>query len=349
MKTLVGLDKQELAAIAEALGEAAYRGTQIHKWIYEKGARTLDDMTDLPKAFRAKLAEEYKVSALTETTSRVAPDGTTKFLFRGDDGREIESVWIPYADRVTVCISSQVGCAMACSFCATGQLGFERNLTSGEIIDQVLAMQAKLGRRVSNIVYMGMGEPLLNLPNVLKSVKLLNKSVGIGMRSITISTVGIVPQIKKLAEENLQLTLALSLHAPNDKLRDQLVPVNTKFTLKELHDAVKEYEEITGRRVTLEYIMLHKVNDRPEHAEQLIKWSRGLHVHINLIPYHPTGVDFERTPEPEARAFARTLEAAGFPTAIRAERGLEIEAACGQLKRQLATVSAGEVAVEQGS
>lgn len=337
MITLVGLDKQELQAVAEGLGEPSYRGTQLHKWIYEKGARSFDEMTDLPKAFRAKLVEQYQVSSLSETTHRTAPDGTTKFLYRAADGREIESVWIPYPDRVTVCISSQVGCAMACAFCATGQLGFERNLTAGEIVDQVLAMQTKMGRRVSNIVYMGMGEPLLNLPNVLKSVRLLNKSVGIGMRSITISTVGIVPQMRKLAEENLQLTLALSLHAPNDQLRDQLVPVNTKFTLKELHDVVKEYEEITGRRVTLEYIMLHKVNDKPEHAQQLIDWSRGLHVHINLIPYHPTGVDFVRTPEPEARAFARTLEAAGFPTAIRAERGLEIEAACGQLKRQLAT------------
>jgi 23S rRNA (adenine2503-C2)-methyltransferase len=240
MKNLVGLDKPELQALAESLGEKPFRGQQLHKWLYEKNARSLDDMTDLPKAFRAKLAEEWQVSALSETTSRTAPDGTTKFLYRGEDGREIESVWIPYPDRVTVCISSQVGCAMACSVCATGQLGFERNLTAGEIVDQVLAMQAKM-----------------------------------------------------------------------------------------------------GRRVTLEYIMLHGVNDLPEHAQQLIKWSRGLHVHINLIPYHPTGVDFKRTPEPEARQFARTLEAAGFPTAIRAERGLEIEAACGQLKRQLA-VATGE-------
>lgn len=335
-KSLVGMTKDELKALAAELGEGEYRGNQIAKWIYEKGARSLEAMTDLPKAFRAKLEADYQVTALEETASRTAPDGTTKFLFRGADGKEIESVWLPYPDRVTVCISSQVGCAMACSFCATGQLGFERNLTTGEIVDQVLAMQAKMNRRVSNIVYMGMGEPLLNYDNVLKSVRLLNKVVGIGMRHITISTVGVVPKIKQLAEENLQLTLALSLHAPNDALRDQLVPVNTKFTLAELHEAVNAYEKTTGRRVTLEYILLHGVNDRPEHAKQLIAWSRGLHVHINLIPYHPTGVDFQRTPDAEARQFARTLEDAGFPTAIRAERGLEIEAACGQLKRQLA-------------
>lgn len=337
--TLVGQTKDQLRELAESLGEGAYRGGQLAKWLYEKGARSLDDMTDLPKGFRAKLAEAgWRVTALAYVTHREAPDGTTKFLFRGDDGREIESVWIPYPDRVTACISSQVGCAMKCSFCATGQLGFERNLTAGEIVDQVLAMQARMNRRISNVVYMGMGEPLLNYDAVLASVRLLNKAVGIAMRQMTISTVGIVPQIKRLAQEKLQLTLALSLHAPNDALRDTLVPVNTKFTLKELHDAVKEYEEITGRRVTLEYIMLGGVNDKHEHAEQIVAWARGLHVHINLIPYHPTGSDFTSTPSEAIRRFAKTLDTAGFPTAVRAERGLEIEAACGQLKRQLATM-----------
>ncbi|HEY9720369.1 MAG TPA: 23S rRNA (adenine(2503)-C(2))-methyltransferase RlmN, partial [Oscillatoriaceae cyanobacterium] len=268
MKPLVGLNKEQLQALSEQHGESAYRGAQLYKWIYEKNARSLEAMSDLPKRFRDALAAEYQVHALEPEVRRAAPDGTTKFLFKGHDGREIESVWIPYPDRVTVCISSQVGCAMKCAFCATGQLGFERNLTTGEIVDQVLAMQAEMGRRVSNIVYMGMGEPLLNYDQVLESVRLLNKGVGIGMRHITISTVGIVPKMRQLADEKLQLTLALSLHAPNDKLRDRLVPVNTKFTLDELHNVVKEYEEITGRRVTLEYIMLHGVNDLPEHAQQ---------------------------------------------------------------------------------
>jgi 23S rRNA (adenine2503-C2)-methyltransferase len=336
MKALVGMSKAELQAIAEEFGEPAYRGGQIARWIYEKGARNLDDMTDLPKAFREKLAGGYTVAALSAVTFSQAPDGTTKFLYRAADGREIESVWIPYPDRVTACISSQVGCAMACRFCATGQLGFERNLTPGEIVDQILAMQAQMGRRISNVVYMGMGEPLLNLDAVLTSVHLLNKSVGIAMRQITISTVGIVPKIKELASHKLQLTLALSLHAPNDALRDDLVPINSKFTLRELYEAVKEYDEVTGRRVTLEYIMLNGVNDRLNHAQQLIAWSRGLHVHINLIPYHPTGSAYAATPVNEMQAFRKALEKAGFPTAIRAERGLEIEAACGQLKRQLA-------------
>ncbi|MEB3198075.1 MAG: 23S rRNA (adenine(2503)-C(2))-methyltransferase RlmN [Candidatus Sericytochromatia bacterium] len=337
MKSLVGLDPAELRQLAESLGQPAYRGTQVAKWIYEKGVRDLEAMTDLPKAFREALSQDHHtVPALTLVTSREAPDGTTKFLFRASDGREIESVWIPYPDRVTACISSQVGCAMRCSFCATGQLGFERNLTPGEIVDQILAMQSMLGRRISNVVYMGMGEPLLNLDHVLKSVRLLNQVVGIAMRQITISTVGIVPQMERLAQEKLQLTLALSLHAPNDALRDELVPVNTKFQLSSLRDAVREYEEITGRRVTLEYIMLGGVNDAPQHARELAAWAKGLHVHINLIPYHPTGADFRATPAPAIRQFAKSLEDAGFPTAIRAERGLEIEAACGQLKRQLA-------------
>jgi 23S rRNA (adenine2503-C2)-methyltransferase len=340
VKSLVGHTKDELRALAEELGQPAYRGDQLAKWLYEKGARDVEAMSDLPKAFREALrAAEWQVPALTEVTHREAPDGTTKFLFRAADGREIESVWIPYPDRVTACISSQVGCAMRCAFCATGQLGFERNLTPGEIVDQVLAMQALMGRRISNIVYMGMGEPMLNYDHVLTSVRLLNKAIGIAMRQITISTVGLVPQIQKLAQEKLQLTLALSLHAPNDTLRDQLVPVNTRFKLRDLHDAVKEYEEVTGRRVTLEYIMLGGVNDAQSHADELIAWSRGLHVHINLIPYHPTGAEFSATPPAAIRQFARRLEEAGFPTAVRAERGLEIEAACGQLKRQLAVVT----------
>jgi 23S rRNA (adenine2503-C2)-methyltransferase len=336
MKPLVGMTKAQLQAVAEELGEPAYRGTQLAKWIYEKGARDFEAMSDLPKGFRAKLSEAYRVPALEKITSRTAPDGTTKYLYRAEDGREIESVWIPNPDRITACISSQVGCAMACSFCATGQLGFERNLTVGEIVDQILGMQADQGARITNVVYMGMGEPLLNLDNVLASVRMLNKVVGIGMRHITISTVGIVPKMKQLAEENLQLTLALSLHAPNDPLRTSIVPQNKHFNLDSLREAVREYEAITNRRVTLEYVMLKGLNDQPEHARQLIEWSRGLHVHINLIPFHPTGSDFQATPAEDIRRFAKTVEAAGFPTAVRAERGLEIEAACGQLKRQLA-------------
>ena len=337
MNTLVGKSKAELQELAISLGEARYRGDQLFKWIYQKGARELSEMTDLPKAFRENLSgNEFQVAALHRVTAKEAPDGTTKFLFRAQDNREIESVWIPYPDRVTACISSQVGCAMRCSFCATGQLGFERNLTPGEIVDQVLAMQAQLGRRISTVVFMGMGEPLLNLDHVLTSVRLLNEAVGIAMRQLTISTVGIVPQIQKLAQEKLQLTLALSLHAPNDALREQLVPVNTKFQLSDLREAVRDYESVTGRRVTLEYIMLNGVNDTLTHAQELIEWSRGLHVHINLIPYHPTGADYDATPQAHMRRFADKLQNAGFPTAIRAERGLEIEAACGQLKRQLA-------------
>lgn len=333
---LVGLTADELAAIAEKHSQGGYRGKQLAKWIYEKNVRDLDGMSDLPKAFREALASGHQVAALQLVTHREAPDGTTKFLFRASDGREIESVWIPNPDRVTACISSQVGCAMGCRFCATGQLGFERNLTPGEIVDQILAMQALKGERITNVVFMGMGEPMLNYDGVLKAVHLLNKAVGIGMRSLTISTVGVVPQIKRLAQEKLQLTLALSLHAPNDALRDSLIPLNAKFRLDDLKDAVREYEEVTNRRVTLEYIMLKGLNDQPSHAQELIKWSRGLHVQINLIPFHPTGSDFEATPPAEIKRFAKTLSDAGFPTQVRAERGLEIEAACGQLKRQLA-------------
>lgn len=336
LSPLIGKTQAELEALAEALGQPKYRGRQLATWLYDKGARDFDAMSDLPKAFRQALAEGHSVAAVQETAARGGSDGTTKFLFAGADGKEIEAVWIPYPDRVTACISSQVGCAMACRFCATGQLGFDRNLSVGEIVDQVLAMQSKMGRRISNIVYMGMGEPLLNLKAVLASVKLLNQEVGIGMRQITISTVGIEPKIRELAAEKLQLTLALSLHAPTDELRSELVPMNEKFDLDDLRAAVADYEAATGRRVTLEYIMLDGVNDRPQDAEALIKWSRGLHVHINLIPYHPTGSAYGASPPEAIQRFAKRLEEAGFPTHVRADRGLEIEAACGQLKRQLA-------------
>lgn len=336
LKPLVGMRRDQLEALAESLGQPKYRGRQLAAWIYEKGARELEAMSDLPKAFRQALAAEHQVAAVQESAARVASDGTTKFLFSGADGKEIEAVWIPYPDRVTACISSQVGCAMACRFCATGQLGFERNLSVGEIVDQVVAMQAKMGRRISNVVYMGMGEPLLNLPQVLASVHALNEEVGIGMRQITISTVGIEPKIRELAQAKLQLTLALSLHAPTDELRSELVPMNAKFDLEELRAAVLDYEATTGRRVTLEYIMLDGVNDRPQDAEALIRWARGLHVHINLIPYHPTGSAYRASPPEAIQRFAQRVEAAGFPTHVRGDRGLEIEAACGQLKRQLA-------------
>jgi len=338
-ETLVGKTTQEITeAVTQALeGAPAFRGRQVAQALYKRHARDVEQMTDLPRDLRARLAESVRLAPCTIRQRSEAPDGTVKYLLDLPDGEVVESVFLPYGDRVSVCISSQVGCPMACSFCATGTEGLARNLTAGEIVDQVLLMQAEHpNQRISHVVLMGMGEPLLNYPNVLKAVHLLNEECGISMRHITVSTVGVVPNILKLAEEDLQLTLAVSLHAPSDALRSELVPLNEKYPIARLMEACRAYTDKTKRRITFEYVLLSGVNDTEKEAHELGRLlQKAPLVSVNTIPYNTTDVSAPyKRPTPEAtRRFREIVSSYGVTITQRQERGHRIAAACGQLKR----------------
>jgi 23S rRNA (adenine2503-C2)-methyltransferase len=343
---LLGRDQAELEALARELGEPAYRGRQLAQWLYRRGAHQFEEMTDLPASFRSRLSEVATVGRSDLVTAQTSRDGTTKLLLEEPDGRRIETVLLPYEARTSVCISSQVGCPVGCVFCATATMGFARNVTAGEMVDQVLAAQeaaARAGRpRITHVVVMGMGEPLLNIDELLEAIRLLNKEVGIAMRHMTVSTAGYVPGIRRLAEENLQITLALSLHAPNDTLRAQLIPLAKKYPLAETMAAVRDYAGRTGRRVTLEYLLLAGVNDTEPLALELAHLVRGMITHVNLIPWNPAD-SFSHFAAPTAgrvRAFRRTLERHGLTVTQRVERGQDISAACGQLAVKSGGVSA---------
>ncbi|MBH8556197.1 23S rRNA (adenine(2503)-C(2))-methyltransferase RlmN [Nostocaceae cyanobacterium CENA357] len=329
---LLGASLAELTAWVQHQGQPAYRGKQLHEWIYQKGVRSLADISVFPKQWRAEAAE-VTIGRSTIHHRAVAPDATVKYLLRLADGQIIETVGIPTDKRLTVCVSTQVGCPMACDFCATGKGGYKRNLKRYEIVDQVLTVQEDFQQRVSNVVFMGMGEPLLNTENVLASLKALNQDVGIGQRSLTVSTVGIRDRIREFAQHNLQITLAVSLHAPNQALREQLIPSARSYPLEDLLAECREYVEITGRRVTFEYVLLAGVNDLPEHALQLAKCLRGFQSHVNLIPYNPiTEVDYKRPNRDRIQAFVQVLKQQQIAVSVRYSRGLEADAACGQLR-----------------
>jgi 23S rRNA (adenine2503-C2)-methyltransferase len=337
VRSLLGRDRSELEALAQELGEPAYRGRQIAQWLYRHGVHSIEEMTDLPAAFQARLAEVSRVGRSELVTAQKSRDGTAKLLLEEADGKRIETVLLPYEARTSVCISSQVGCPVGCVFCATATMGFARNVTAGEMVDQVLAAQEaaqRAGRpRITHVVVMGMGEPLLNMEELLKAIRLLNQEVGIAMRHITVSTVGYVPGILRLAEEDLQITLALSLHAPNDTLRSQLIPMAKKYPLRETMAAVRLYTQRTGRRVTLEYLLLSGVNDSEPLAGELARLVRGMITHVNLIPWNPaeTFSSFEAPSAGRVRTFRRALERHGLTVTQRVERGQDISAACGQL------------------
>jgi 23S rRNA (adenine2503-C2)-methyltransferase len=325
---------QELEAFAEQLGEPKYRGRQLAMWIYRKGVITFDAMTDLPKAFRERLREISAINPLQVIDVKVASDGTTKYLSQLPDGETVEFVFIPHSDWDTICVSTQVGCPIGCKFCASGT-SFSRNLTAGEIVGQVLIARR---RENPNIVFMGMGEPLLNFDNLAKAIKLLNHEVGIGARRMTVSTVGIVQGIRKLAQLGMQVNLAVSLHAPNDELRSKLIPAKLP-PIAEVMKACWEYFQATKRRITFEYVLLKGVNDKVEHAVELTRLLKGLPCHVNLIPYNPTVEEFERPSEFAIERFRQILADKGIPVTVRHERGTEIQGACGQLRRQhLATL-----------
>lgn len=331
-RPLLGMSQAELTAWVQAQGQAPYRGKQLHQWLYGKGVRSLTDVTVFPKTWRQDM-ENVAVGRSEIYHRSKAADQTVKFLLRLDDGQIIETVGMPSDKRLTVCVSSQVGCPMACDFCATGKGGFIRNLATHEIVDQVLTVQEAFEQRVSNIVFMGMGEPLINTQNVLAAVKCLNQDIGIGQRSITVSTVGIPGQIRRLAQHQLQITLAVSLHASNQALRTQLIPSANHYPLTELLDECREYVATTGRRVTFEYILLAGLNDCDRHASELIQLLRGFQSHVNLIPYNPINeVDYQRPSRKRVNQFTESLKASGVAVSVRYSRGLEKDAACGQLR-----------------
>jgi 23S rRNA (adenine2503-C2)-methyltransferase len=331
------------AAVAE-LGQPAYRAGQLSAHYFARLTADAADMTDLPAAAREPLVSALLPPLLTPVRHAAADDGATrKTLWRGFDGALVESVLMRYPDRVTMCVSSQAGCGMACPFCATGQNGLTRNLSGAEIVEQVVAgarfLQAT-GERVSNVVFMGMGEPLANYARVVSAVRRLTDpapdGLGLSQRSVVVSTVGLVPAIHKLAAEDLQVTLAVSLHAPDDELRDTLVPINTRYKVTEVLGAARAYATATGRRVSIEYALIRDVNDQPFRADllgELLRTRLGKHMaHVNLIPLNPTpGSEWDASPRPAQDEFVRRLRAAGISTTVRDTRGRDIAGACGQL------------------
>ena len=318
-------------------GQPAYRARQIFEAVYHRG---LDDPASwklLPFDLRQACVQHFSNSALTSVEDRVAADGTQKWLSKLSDGQLLETVLIPSDLRRTVCVSTQVGCAYSCTFCASGLNGFQRNLTAGEIVQQVLRVDRSLkpSARVGNVVFMGMGEPLSNYGNLLRAIRILNAPEGlqIGARKITISTVGLVPMIERLSKEGLQIELSVSLHAPNDELRGMIMPVNRKYPVGQLIEACRAYVRATKRLVTFEYILIDQVNDGTEQAKELAVLLRGLLCKVNLIPCHPIpGVPFKRPPMERMLAFERILREKKITCTLRRSRGLDIEGACGQLR-----------------
>ncbi len=329
---LLGLSLAELTAWVEAQGQPAYRAKQIHSWLYQQGARNLTEISVLPQRWRSELGS-ITVGRSVIALRSGSRDGTVKYLLRLGDGLVIETVGIPTSQRLTVCVSTQVGCPMACDFCATGKGGWQRNLTPPEIVDQVLTVQEDFSRRVSHVVFMGMGEPLLNLDQVLAALRCLREDVGIGQRSMTISTVGVPGQIRRLAQHHLQTTLAVSLHAPDQQLREQLIPSARHYPLEDLLAEAREYVQVTGRRISFEYILLGGFNDLPHQAMRLAGLVKGFPSHVNLIPYNPVaGAGFERPSPQRIQAFLRILTQGGIAATVRQARGLDQQAACGQLR-----------------
>ena len=332
---LAGMTLGELENLMTQMGATKFRAKQIHNWIYAKSVSNIDEMTNLSKDFREQLKEIASVTDSKIKVKQVSSDGTLKYLIEYPDGECVETVLMRFDNRanLTACVSSQVGCAVNCSFCATGKGGFKRNLTYKEIIEQVLSIQRDTGLKVTNIVFMGQGEPLLNLDNVLKALELFNNDFQIGARRITISTSGIIPGIKRLADMDLQSTLAISLHAPNHKLRAELMPIENKYKIDELKDALLNYVEKTGRRITIEYILIHGFNDTPEVAKELALLLRGLKCNINLIPYNSVVEnDYKKPSNNDIMKFKYLLEHSGKKVTVRLERGADIDAACGQLR-----------------
>lgn len=316
------------------ISEKKYRAKQVYEWIV-KGASSFDEMTNLSKPFREKLSSIYEIPKVVIETKRISSDGTIKYLFKMPFGGYIESVIMKYKHGNTICISTQVGCKMGCAFCKTGELGFKRNLLPSEMIGQIWEAEKDLNAKISNIVLMGMGEPLDNYENVVKFLKMISSEghLNIGMRHISLSTCGIVDKIYKLAEENMQLTLSISLHASGDETRKKIMKIANRWSISELIEACKYYIKKTGRRISFEYIMIDGVNDRPADAERLIKLLKGVLCHVNLIPLNgENNANLKRSSKNCIYRFKNALEAGNISATIRRTLGEDIEGACGQLR-----------------
>lgn len=338
MIDLKDFEYDDLTEFLESIGEKKFRAEQIFSWLH-RGVTSYDEMTNLSKATRDKLNEISYVSSLEIREKYVsAIDGTVKYLFELPDGNCIESVIMRYHHGITICISSQVGCRMGCRFCASTIGGLYRNLTAGEILNQVIFAQKDLGERISNVVIMGIGEPLDNFDNIVKFLHNVNheKGINIGYRHITLSTCGVVPGIYALAKENLPITLTVSLHAPNDKIRDEIMPVNHTYKTAELLKACREYYNTTNRRLSFEYSLIHGVNDSEENAAELASLIKGLHAHVNLIPVNKVEErDYRQGSSKDIRKFQEKLTSLGINATIRRELGSDISASCGQLRKKV--------------
>ncbi|MEA1938346.1 MAG: 23S rRNA (adenine(2503)-C(2))-methyltransferase RlmN [Pseudomonadota bacterium] len=341
---LIGLTRDELEAELGRLGLPPFRMRQVWHWMYYRGARSFADMTTIAKPVRAQLAESYRIGRLGIVRDLTSVDGTRKWLLSTEDGNEIESVFIPEEDRGALCVSSQIGCSLNCSFCHTGTQMFVRNLTAGEIVGQVMILRDALGewcgpmvRRFTNIVVMGMGEPLFNYDNIAAALKIIMDGDGLAIskRRITLSTSGVVPMIERVGRD-LGVNLAVSLHATNDELRTRIMPINRKYPLAKLMEACRNYPTASNaRRITFEYLMLKGVNDSDADAHAFVKLIKGVHAKINLIPFNPwPGCDFESSDPDRIEAFAQILLRGGYACPIRQPRGQDIMAACGQLRSE---------------
>ena len=337
-KDIRSLSLSELEVFIVGIGEKKFRASQIMEWIWKKGAVSFDDMSNLPKPLRDKLSGNFRFGNVVCVYSVASVDGTRKFLFETADSYRFEGVLIPSADRVTACISTQVGCQMGCAFCATGQLGFKRNLTSGEIFHQVFSLnrlsEESFGFPLSNIVIMGMGEPLMNYENTLSAINMICSAQSLGMspQRITMSTCGIAPQIKHLANDGIRFNLSISLHSAIDSKRNEIMPINRKYNLTELSEAIRYFHEKTSTRITYEYLMLGGVNDSLDDARALTEFTKVSPCKINIIEYNPhPGDTFRRTSSDVLEKFIRHIESCNIVVTVRKSKGMDIAAACGQL------------------
>lgn len=353
---LLSLTKEDWEARMAEMGQPKFRAKQILEWLHRRRVRSWGEMTNLPAAFRTSMEEGFPPAALVKVRETGAADTTRKFLFRLADGQMIESVLIPASpaihgeasERRTVCISSQVGCAYGCKFCASGLDGWKRNLTAGEMVDQFLQVEALTGEKINNIVFMGMGEPMANYDNLLRAIGILNAQwgPGLGARHMTVSTSGLAPQIRQLAGQPLQVRLAVSLHGATDEVRSRIMPVNKKYPIGDLLDACEEYVRQKKQRITFEYLLIRGVNDTPEQAALLAGLTRRIDAKINLIPYNEVeGLDWQRPEEHRQELFLAALRKAGALAILRLEKGRDIAAACGQLRLQVEKSFAAQPAV----